>query len=147
MRRALAWVILIVFLSLGTIAALNYWAPRGKASPARTAMFAHRPEILPAPRMLAGRTESGLTIAADRGGLSVEVQKSYSSFSLTVAFSTRNGPLGLLGASGSGKSMTLRSIAGLEKPESGRITLNGRVLLDTANHVNTPPAHRQIGMV
>jgi len=147
MRRALAWVVLIVFLSFVTIAALNYWAPRGRALPARAAMSAGSPEILPTPRMLAGRTGAPPTIDTDRGGLSVEVHKSYPSFVLKVAFSSRNGPLGLLGASGSGKSMTLRSIAGLEKPESGRITLNGRALLDTAKHVNIPPAQRHVGMV
>jgi molybdate transport system permease protein len=147
MRRALAWVILIVFLSLVTIAALNYWAPRGKARTTRTAMSARSPEILPQPRMLAGGASSEPTIGADRGGLHVEVHKRYPNFVLTAAFSGRNGSLGLLGASGYGKSMTLRCIAGLEKPESGRITLNGRVLLDTASHVNTPPAQRRIGVV
>jgi molybdate transport system permease protein len=147
MRRALAWVILIVFLSLVTIAALNYWAPRGKALPARAAKSVHSPEILQLPRMLAALKGAGSSIGADRGGLYVEVHKSYPSFLLSAAFSNHKGPLGLLGASGSGKSMTLRCIAGLEKPESGRITLNGRVLLDTANRVNTPPAQRHIGMV
>jgi len=147
MRGALAWVILIVFLSLITIAALNYWAPRGKALPARTAMSARTPEILPKPQLPVSRIGSEPTVAADRGGLSVEVHKSYPSFRLAAGFSSRNGPLGLLGASGSGKSMMLRCIAGLEKPESGRITLNGRVLLDTGNHVNIPPAQRHVGMV
>jgi molybdate transport system permease protein len=147
MRRALAWVILIVFLSLITIAALNYWAPRGKALPARTAMSGRIPQVLREPRLLVSRIGSEPTIATDQCGLSVEVHKNYPGFRLAAAFSSHNGPLGLLGASGSGKSMTLRCIAGLEKPESGRITLNGRVLLDTANHINTPPAQRHIGVV
>jgi molybdate ABC transporter permease protein len=148
MRRALAWVILIVVLSLVAIAALNYWAPRGRTPPMRTPISGRSPEILAKPPVLAaGRLRSAPISAADQGGLAIEIQKSYPGFFLRAGFSSGNGPLGLLGASGSGKSMTLRCIAGLERPESGRIILNGRVLLDTANHVNVPPAQRQIGMV
>ena len=39
--------------------------------------------------------------------------------------------MGILGASGSGKSMTLKCIAGIETPDEGRIVLNGRVLFDS----------------
>ena len=41
----------------------------------------------------------------------------------------------LLGASGCGKSMTLRCIAGILKPDRGRIVLDGRVLFDSAPHI------------
>jgi molybdate transport system permease protein len=146
MRRAFAWVTLIVLLSFATIAALNYWAPGGRALPARAGMQPPNAEALPAPRILAGHRGAG-PIHESQGGLSVEVHRSYAGFVLAASFSSSSSPLGLLGASGSGKSMTLRCIAGLEKPESGRIVLNGRVLLDTAKHVNMPPAQRRIGMV
>jgi molybdate transport system permease protein len=79
--------------------------------------------------------------------LTAEFLKTYPGFQLSAAFSSGGGPLGLLGASGSGKSMALRCIAGLEKPETGRVVLNGRVLLDTAKPIDVPPARRRIGIV
>lgn len=58
-----------------------------------------------------------------------------------------NQTLGILGSSGSGKSMTLRMLAGLVKPERGQITLGGRQLLNTSLHVNCRPQKRRIGYV
>ena len=63
--------------------------------------------------------------------LSVHIQKRLGDFSLKVGFETDGEILALLGASGCGKSMTLKCIAGIEKPDSGRIVLNGRVLFDS----------------
>ena len=80
-------------------------------------------------------------------GLTVDVQRGYPGFQLSVNFSAEGGPLGLLGASGSGKSMTLRCIAGLERPDAGRIVLNGRVLFDAGARINVPPAQRRTGVV
>ena len=51
----------------------------------------------------------------------------------------------LLGASGCGKSMTLKCIAGIEQPDEGVIVLNGRTLFDSARKINLPPQKRQIG--
>ncbi|MDR2785846.1 MAG: ATP-binding cassette domain-containing protein, partial [Treponema sp.] len=53
--------------------------------------------------------------------------------------------LGILGASGSGKSMTLKCIAGIEKPDEGHIELNGRVLFDSAKRINLKPRERRVG--
>jgi ABC-type sulfate/molybdate transport systems ATPase subunit len=55
--------------------------------------------------------------------------------------------MGLLGVSGAGKTMTLRSIAGLEAPTRGRVVLNGRVLYDSATGVNLPSRARRVGLV
>lgn len=63
--------------------------------------------------------------------LQVSIQKNVKSFSLNVEFETSGGCTGILGASGCGKSMTLKCIAGIEKPDKGRIVLNGRVLFDS----------------
>jgi ABC-type sulfate/molybdate transport systems ATPase subunit len=79
--------------------------------------------------------------------LTVEFRKRYPGFELSAAFSTANERLGLLGASGSGKSMTLRSIAGLIRPDDGRLMLNGRVLFDSGTGIDLRPAERRIGMV
>lgn len=64
--------------------------------------------------------------------LKVNIKKKFGSFCLDVAFETERGVFAILGASGCGKSMTLKCIAGIETPDEGRIELNGRVLFDSA---------------
>ncbi len=79
---------------------------------------------------------------------SVESVKSVVDFVLDVAFRTHNGEmLALFGPSGTGKSLTLRCVAGLLRPEAGRIVLNGRVLFDAAAGVDVPPRARRMGYV
>ncbi|MDR1444087.1 MAG: ATP-binding cassette domain-containing protein [Treponema sp.] len=55
------------------------------------------------------------------------------------------GCLGILGASGCGKSMTLKCIAGIETPDEGHISINGRVLFDSAKKINLRPQVRRVG--
>jgi iron(III) transport system ATP-binding protein len=65
-----------------------------------------------------------------------------------VSFDIRPGELfTLLGPSGCGKTTTLRSIAGLERPDDGTITVGGRVLFDRSKGVSVPSNARQLGMV
>lgn len=77
--------------------------------------------------------------------LVVDIQKKLGNFTLQASFETHGGVLGLLGASGCGKSMTLKCIAGIEKPDSGHIELDGTVLFDTKSGINLPPQQRQVG--
>ena len=77
--------------------------------------------------------------------LRVDIEKKLRDFSLQVAFTADREVLSLLGASGCGKSMTLKCIAGIEKPDKGRIELDGTVLFDSAGHVNLPPQQRKVG--
>ena len=77
--------------------------------------------------------------------LSVDIRKTLGAFHLDVSFDTDGDILGLLGASGCGKSVTLRCIAGIERPDEGRIVLNGRVLFDSARRINLPPQARRVG--
>jgi molybdate ABC transporter permease protein len=79
--------------------------------------------------------------------LIVDIQKKFRDFNLQVAFNVDNQPLGLLGASGAGKSMILRCIAGIETPTQGIIILNGRVLFDSQKKINIPVKKRRIGFV
>lgn len=77
--------------------------------------------------------------------LLVDIRKELPGFKLEVDFETGRDILGLLGASGSGKSMTLRCIAGIDTPDAGRIVLNGRTLFDSKKGMNLPCRKRKIG--
>ena len=79
--------------------------------------------------------------------LSVDITKHLDGFELHVSFAVEKGNevLALLGPSGCGKSMTLKCIAGIIKPDRGRIVLNNRVLFDSEARINVPPQGRRIG--
>lgn len=77
--------------------------------------------------------------------LCVEIQKQLGAFRLEVQFEAGNERLALLGASGCGKSVTLRCIAGTLTPDTGKIVLDGRTLYDSAAKINLPPQRRQVG--
>ena len=75
----------------------------------------------------------------------VRIKKSMDGFRLNVQFLGQSRRIGILGASGCGKSMTLKSIAGIETPHEGYIRIDHKVLLDTAGRVNLKPQNRNIG--
>ena len=77
--------------------------------------------------------------------LKVKIKKQLENILLDVDFETNDAVLGLIGASGSGKSMTLKCIAGIERPDSGFISLDDRVLYDSEKKINLRPQDRNIG--
>ena len=77
--------------------------------------------------------------------LSVDIEKRLGSFQLRVKLEAQDGVTALLGASGCGKSMTLKCIAGIETPDRGRIVLNGVTLFDSERHIDLPPQKRRVG--
>ena len=77
--------------------------------------------------------------------LTVDIIKRLQGFTLNVSLTAEAGVTALLGASGSGKSMTLRCIAGVEKPDEGSIVLDGRVLYDSRQKIELPPQERKVG--
>ena len=79
--------------------------------------------------------------------LEVEIERQLPGFALRAAFTAGQKPVGILGASGAGKTMTMRAVAGLYTPARGRITLDGRVLFDSAKGVNLPSRARQVGLL
>jgi molybdate transport system ATP-binding protein/molybdate transport system permease protein len=79
--------------------------------------------------------------------LEIDIAKKLPDFTLEVSFASGSRPLGILGPSGAGKTMLLRCIAGLERPDRGRIVLEGRTLFDSDRDVQIPPRARRIGML
>lgn len=77
--------------------------------------------------------------------LEVKIEKELRNFTLRADFSLRDEVFALLGASGCGKSMTLKCIAGLERPDRGRIVLDGEVLFDSERGIDLPPQKRRVG--
>ena len=198
MGVALAWVLLMVAISLVVIAGLNRGDRRSHFTTARPNPFLRRlfdqvyfgtalnlplepsPASRPQPLAIsavdfvasgpaAGRAHPAATKPSaaferstpDSTGyppfassaqcspveLQVNIEKQIPGFHLQVQFDTGDETLGLLGASGSGKSMTLRCIAGLETPSVGHIILNGRVLFDVDKRIDVPSRDRKVGLV
>ena len=79
--------------------------------------------------------------------LEVTIAKRFEGFALHADFAVGNTAAAILGASGCGKSMTLRCIAGVVKPDSGRIVLDGRVLFDSEKGIDLPPQQRNVGLL
>lgn len=77
--------------------------------------------------------------------IEVSIHKKLKGFTLDVRFSNDRECMGILGASGCGKSMTLKCIAGIEQPDSGRIVIDGKVLYDSEKKINLTPQQRKIG--
>lgn len=137
--EAFLWVGIILGLSLTGIVVLNRRSSLSSSSSSPTVNTTDLPQI-----------DHPNSIGSPQGQpapLSVQIQTQLSSFVLRIGFTTGDHPLGLLGASGSGKSMTLRCIAGLERPQQGRIQVGDRVLFDDQAGIDLPPSQRRIGFV
>ncbi|WP_018665017.1 sulfate/molybdate ABC transporter ATP-binding protein [Heyndrickxia acidiproducens] len=77
--------------------------------------------------------------------LQIKIKKAFPQFYLDVDFSVHPGITGILGPSGSGKSLTLQCIAGLENPDAGSIRVNGRVVYDAGKKINIKTRFRKTG--
>mgnify|MGYP003362189627 FL=1 len=77
----------------------------------------------------------------------VDICKDFGDFRLDVQFSGGNEIIALLGASGCGKSMTLKSIAGIEKPDGGKIMVDGVDLFDSGARIHLTPQQRRTGLL
>jgi len=79
--------------------------------------------------------------------ISVDIEKKLGDFRLKLAFQAGDETLALLGQSGCGKSMTLKCIAGIERPDRGRIVVDGVTLFDSERHINLSPQKRRMGLL
>ena len=81
----------------------------------------------------------------------VEVKKRVTArgrtFSLEADFASESERLVLFGPSGSGKTLTVKAIAGLLRPDAGRIIIGGSILFDHRQNIDIPARHRNIGDV
>lgn len=77
--------------------------------------------------------------------LNLDINKRIGDFFLTVRADIYGKRVGILGASGSGKSMTLKCIAGIERNDSGHIIFDERVLMDSSRRINLKPQQRRLG--
>jgi molybdate ABC transporter permease protein len=161
MVQASIWVMIIVAISLFVIAIVNYWSYKrlrvdNKNLKVQSKSWTINLEFL---RDLYFEIEKFFLrihvskTVNDRVGsrplplLQANIRKQLQRFTLDVSFEANGYPLGFLGPSGSGKSMTLRCIAGLATPPEGRIVLNGRTLFDSQARINLPTHLRRIGFV
>lgn len=151
MNEAWLWVIVIMTISLSGIIAVNLWQKqyeqriKGRQSLVESDEPVNRggkgsesPNLLPWTQSQFSDSQTGLV---------VEIEKQLANFTLSTLFSAKQETLGILGGSGSGKSMTLRCIAGMEAPTQGRIVLNGKTLFDTSKGINLPSHQRRVSLV
>ena len=147
MKQASIWVLIVLLISLTVLTAVNYWSDARRRAVGVTGEMGRWGDgemgrwgdgEVGGPPFQDYRAEQGLV---------VDVQKQLSGFTLGVSLIAVEETLGLLGASGAGKSMLLRCIAGLETPTQGRIVLNGRVLFDSKQGINLPSRDRRIGFL
>lgn len=78
-------------------------------------------------------------------GISIDIRKKTGQFQLSIQLKSEASRIGILGASGSGKSMTLKSIAGIEIPDEGVICVDDKVLFDSSQKINIKPQKRKVG--
>ncbi len=161
-KEAAIWSGVILMISLGGLLVMNGWQRGVTRKTVRRKRWMKRfyPRLLRFPlkkwhlrlptTIFTNRTLPRFTTATSThaaANLTVTLIKHLPGFTLNVAFSTYRQPLGLLGASGAGKSLILRCIAGIETPDKGRIVLNGRVLFDSELGINVPSCDRRVGIL
>ena len=150
MTEAWIWVFIIILISLSGIIAVNLWQSQRKQQlgrPGESKPNEMEDWLPPWEGRDFALLEAENQHYRDKIGLFVDIEKYLPGFNLSVTFNCQNQPLGLLGASGSGKSLILRSLAGVETPSRGRIVLNGRILFDSEKGINLPSRQRRIGFV
>ncbi len=150
-QNAFIWVLILLFISLSVIITVNFWAEskqnkqeinRQKKSRKNPNKFNLKNIIFP--NYISNKNNDKII---NSEGLFINIKKQYDDFSLDVSLENNQDSLGLLGASGSGKSMTLRCIAGLETPDQGIISVNGQVWFDSQRKINLPACQRRVGFV
>ena len=156
-QQALFWVLILLSLSVFVIIAVNFWSESRQIKKIAKSTKKERNnhlDISPNTHLDLSRDDSNINLIPDTeytfgnfNQLFVDIQKNYGDFSLDINLEVHNKHLGLLGVSGSGKSMTLRCIAGLEVPDRGLISINNQIWFDARHKINIPSSQRRVGFV
>lgn len=147
-EKAMLLVIIMLTISLAVISLVNYLTEGKGFEQLKYHHLSNGYSLRFWAKKLSNDSKNVNNLLAERKiELFVQIQKQLSEFCLDVNFTTDQTPLGLLGASGAGKTMILRCIAGLETPDRGLIVLNGRVLFDSSRKINLPPRQRHCGFL
>lgn len=147
MQDAWFWAIVIMMISLSGMIAVNFWQEQRQKRRSQI-----QTTTLTSGRLKSAETRTSFTSPTPhtvgyQSGLVVDIQKRLASFDLDLEFNLLESTLGILGGSGTGKSMLMRCIAGMETPDKGRIVLNDRVLFDAKKGINLPSRDRKIGFL
>jgi molybdate ABC transporter permease protein len=142
-QEAWLWTSIILSISFSAIATAHLWAN------SRDRKFTN---YIPKEKGKRKKEKVQLAIANYQSkftnqGLQIEIKKQLPDFDLHINLHCTDKSIGILGASGTGKSMLLRCIAGMEKPTDGRIMLNGKVLFDASQAINLPSRDRSVGFL
>jgi molybdate ABC transporter permease protein len=145
-QEAWLWTAIILSMSFSAIAIANLWSnkrerkkEKGKRKKEKIQSSITKP---PLPNH---HYQSPIT--NPQKGLFINIIKQLPEFDLQITLHCVDQSIGILGASGTGKSMLLKCIAGMETPSSGRIVVNGKILFDSTNNINLPSRDRHIGFL
>jgi molybdate ABC transporter permease protein len=145
-QEAWLWTAVILSISCSAIAFANLWSNKRETKKEKGKRKKEKIQSsitnlqLPIPNYQS-------SITNPQKGLFINITKQLPEFDLQIALHCVDQSIGILGASGTGKSMLLKCIAGMETPTSGRIVVNGKVLFDSTNNINLPSRDRHIGFL
>lgn len=146
-QEAWFWTAVIASISVSGLVLVNSWRSRQFKKQLPLQASKNLPKVQLRRHSVKPQTVEAVGTAGATAGLTVTLQKHLPNFFLEADFTAEGQPLGILGASGAGKSMLLRCIAGMETPDRGKILLNGRVLFDSDRGTNLPIRNRRIGLL
>ncbi|PZO35449.1 MAG: molybdate ABC transporter permease subunit [Pseudanabaena frigida] len=135
-QEAWLWTGIILSMSFSAIATAHLWS--NKREQGREKGKRKKEKV---------QSNYELRITNYQEGLVIDIAKQLPEFDLQIALHCFDKSIGILGASGTGKSMLLKCIAGMETPSSGRIVINGKVLFDSAKKINLLSRYRNIGFL